>query len=41
MENYLVMQDHQTCEDEQKQEEEVEEELTENKVNFFFMLFKD
>jgi len=35
------MQDHQTCEDEQKQEEEVEEELTENKVNFFFMLFKD
>jgi len=33
MENYLVMQDHEICEDEEKQEE-VEEELVEKKVNF-------
>jgi hypothetical protein len=30
-----VMQDHFNCEDEGKEEEEVEEELTENKVSFF------
>jgi len=31
-----MMQDHVTCENEEKQEEVgVEEELTENKVNFF------
>jgi len=29
------MQDYLTCEDEEKQEEEVEEKLTENKVSFF------
>jgi len=36
--DYMVMQDHLTCEDEEKQE--VEEKLIENKVSFF-MLSKD
>jgi len=35
MENYLVMQDHLTCEDEEKQEEEEEKEIIEKKVSFF------
>jgi hypothetical protein len=41
MENYLVTQDYLTCEDEEKQEEEAKENLIQNKVSFFFMLFKD
>ena len=33
-ENYLVMQDHPTCEVEEKQGEEVKEEFIDNKVSF-------
>jgi len=34
MENYLVMQDHLTCEDEKEEEEEAKE-IIEKKVGFF------
>ena len=33
--NYLVIQDHLTCDDKEKEVVVVEEELTENKVSFF------
>ena len=41
MEKYLLMQDHLTCEDEEQEKEEEEKELTEEKVSFLKILFKD